>query len=227
MPKDHDLAEEVSHLHQEVGQLHVEINALSDLIEDLSGAIRYCTNNLLDDRFLSDVMAQFKRVVDQRSIEQNRAEGIASEEDGVGPAKPAVLAVDRDADKIPQVVQELIKSIVTGLQQEGQQHRAAANYGAITEMQWWENRGNTVLAYNRRLQELREQGQERQIDIQPLIEEFGGVPEAMVIDEVPDLGSEPAFPERQTRQATLFDEQMHRPTPGKEESSGIMEQRAS
>ena len=77
MPKDHDLAEVVSHLHQQVGQLHVEINALSDLIEDLSGAIRYCTNNLLDDRFLSDVIAQFQRVVDQSSIEQNSAEGIA------------------------------------------------------------------------------------------------------------------------------------------------------
>jgi hypothetical protein len=100
----------------------------------------------------------------------------------------------------------VITGIVEALQAEARQHEAAALYGAVTEMQWWELQGNTILGYNRRLAELRELAAEQGVTIRPVIEEAGGIPETMLIEEVPDLASEPAFSEPTTeRQPLLFD----------------------
>ena len=206
------LADEIRHeTHDEdrLDRLQEYVVVLSQSIDDLSNAIRYATNNLLDDRYRPELANAIAAAAGSGPTRDARN---ASEEEMGGVV--AGLTVDESLDtqpesaaEIPEAVQQMVRGFVELLQQWGEEHAKVAVYGAVTEMQFWQNVGNQILGCNRRLQELRELAAENCADIQPLIDAAGGIPESMVIDEVPDLANEPAFPARNgsSHQQELFD----------------------
>ena len=205
------LSDEIRHEQHEEDRLdglQKCIVVLSQSIDDLTSAIRYATNNLLDGRYHPELALSMAAAA---VAESPQGERIASEEEtAVGDDE---LEVDRSTEvepepssEIPESVQQVVRGLVESLQNWGDQHANVAAYGAVTEMQWWENVGQQILYCNRRIQELRELAIENGADIQPLIDASGEIPETMLIDDVPDLASEPAFPPTTgNRQQQLFD----------------------
>ena len=190
-------ADELDQLHHEVSQLHTEINALTDAVDELARSIRYLTNNLLDEQHNLALAAQVKHVANGSPAKQDQQEANASEMERVAPAV------------IPDRVRDEVGRIVRDLQERGAQLTRAEDFGSVTAMQWWENSGQTILKHNRRLVELQELAESHDCDLQPLIAELGEIPETMLIEDVPDLASEPAFPDREASsgsesQPTLF-----------------------
>lgn len=186
------------HDEERVDCLNDCLDTLSDSIDELASAIRYATNNLLDDRYHPEVAAVVRSAIGATgTCEQNASEEVGAE----------VAGGAADLEEVPDAVRNAIERHVRELRSQGEQHQRVADYGSVTEMQWWENAGPGVLESNRRLAELRELGHKNGVDIQPLIEGLGGIPESMLIDEVPDLASEPAFPERSAKQTRLFEDQ--------------------
>jgi hypothetical protein len=206
------LADEIRHeTHDEdrLDRLQEYVVVLSQSIDDLCSAIRYATNNLLDDRYHPGLAGAIAEVAGANPARDERN----ASEKGTAAVVPSPTVDDLSgaqptaAPEIPEAVQERVRGLVESLQQWGEQHVNVAAYGSVTEMQWWENVGNQVLGCNRRLQELRELAAANSADIQPLIDAAGGIPASMVIEEVPDLASEPAFPARNgsSHQQELFD----------------------
>ena len=179
---------------------------LTQSIDDLTSAIRYATNNLLDDRYHPELALSVSAAAEAGP---SLGEQITSEESTVvvvGEIERSSAIQSESTDAIPESVQQRVQGLVELLQRWGEQHAGVTAYGTVNEMQFWENVGQQILACNRRIHELRELAARNYADIQPLIDAVGGIPESMLIDDIPDLANEPASPSpTDSRQQQLFD----------------------